>query len=78
MIDHFWEVEHLFLEEQVRGSESVLAAPSQRTKPIRLGSGVTLAAPTCGHPAPVAERVAALLRSVTVAPGFNRGEVLDQ
>jgi alkanesulfonate monooxygenase SsuD/methylene tetrahydromethanopterin reductase-like flavin-dependent oxidoreductase (luciferase family) len=61
-IDYLWEVEHHFLEEYSHSSasESFLAAASQRTKRIRLGSGVTLLPPPINHPARVAERVGAL------------------
>jgi len=42
-IDYLWQVEHHFLEEYSHSSasESFLAAASQRTKRIHLGSGVT-------------------------------------
>ena len=61
-IDYLWQVEHHFLEEYSHSSaaESFLAAASQRTKRIRLGSGVTLLPPPYNHPARVAERVGAL------------------
>ena len=60
--DYLWEVEHHFLEEYSHSSaaESFLAAASQRTKRMRLGSGVTLLPPPINHPARVAERVGAL------------------
>ena len=47
-IDYLWLVEHHFLEEYSHSSapEVFLAAASQRTKRIRLGSGVTLLPPT--------------------------------
>ncbi|MGO9055971.1 MAG: LLM class flavin-dependent oxidoreductase [Candidatus Binataceae bacterium] len=61
-IDYLWQVEHHFLEEYAHTSaaETFLAAVSQRTKRIRLGSGITLLPPTYNHPARVAERVGAL------------------
>ena len=61
-IDHLWQIEHHFLEEYSHSSagESFLAAASQRTKRIRLGSGITLLPPAYNHPARVAERVSAL------------------
>src|SRR5260370_21585652 len=61
-IDHLWEIEHHFLEEYSHSSagESFLVAASQRTKRIRLGSGICLMPPAYNHPARVAERVAAL------------------
>jgi alkanesulfonate monooxygenase SsuD/methylene tetrahydromethanopterin reductase-like flavin-dependent oxidoreductase (luciferase family) len=61
-IDHLWQIEHHFLEEFSHSSagETFLAAASQRTKRIRLGSGITLLPPAYNHPARVAERVAAL------------------
>ena len=61
-IDHLWEIEHHFLEEYSHSSagESFLVAASQRTKRIRLGSGICLMPPNYNHPARVAERVAAL------------------
>src|SRR5271155_5169588 len=61
-IDYLWQVEHHFLEEYSHSSasESFLAAASQRTKRIHLGSGVTLLPPPINHPARVAERVGAL------------------
>jgi len=43
-----------------RRARAFLAAASQRTKRIRLGSGITLLPPPYNHPARVAERVAAL------------------
>src|SRR6266852_6792704 len=60
--DSVWEVEHHFLEEYSHSSapEIFLAAASQRTKNIRLGSGITLMPPRYNHPARVAERVATL------------------
>ncbi len=61
-IDYMWQVEHHFLEEYSHSSaaETFLAAVSQRTKRMRLGSGITLLPPNYNHPARVAERVAAL------------------
>jgi alkanesulfonate monooxygenase SsuD/methylene tetrahydromethanopterin reductase-like flavin-dependent oxidoreductase (luciferase family) len=61
-IDYLWEIEHHFLEEYSHSSagESFLAACSQRTKRIHLGSGICLLPPNYNHPARVAERVAAL------------------
>ena len=61
-IDYMWQVEHHFLEEYSHSSaaETFLAAASQRTKRMRLGSGITLIPPNYNHPARVAERVAAL------------------
>lgn len=61
-IDYLWQVEHHFLEEYSHSSaaETFLAAASQRTKRMRLGSGITLIPPNYNHPARVAERVAAL------------------
>jgi alkanesulfonate monooxygenase SsuD/methylene tetrahydromethanopterin reductase-like flavin-dependent oxidoreductase (luciferase family) len=61
-IDYMWQVEHHFLEEYSHSSaaETFLAAASQRTKRMRLGSGITLLPPNYNHPARVAERVAAL------------------
>jgi alkanesulfonate monooxygenase SsuD/methylene tetrahydromethanopterin reductase-like flavin-dependent oxidoreductase (luciferase family) len=75
-LDHFWEVEHHFLEEYAgsSASESFLAAASQRTKRIRLGSGVTLVAPPYNHPARVAERVAALDLMSDGRAEFGTGE----
>ena len=75
-IDHFWEVEHHFLEEYAgsSASESFLTAASQRTKRIRLGSGVTLVAPPYNHPARVAERVAALDLMSDGRAEFGTGE----
>ena len=69
-IDHLWEIEHHFLEEYSHSSagESFLAAASQRTKRIRLGSGICLLPPNYNHPARVAERVAALDLLSTGAP----------
>ena len=57
-----WEVEHHFLEEYSHSSapEVFLAAASQRTKQIRLGTGITLMPPQFNHPARVAERIATL------------------
>ena len=45
-IEYLWQVEHHFLEEYSHSSagESFLAAASQRTKRMRLGSGITPAA----------------------------------
>ena len=61
-IDYLWQVEHHFLEEYSHSSaaETFLAAASQRTKRMHLGSGITLMPPNYNHPARVAERVAAL------------------
>jgi alkanesulfonate monooxygenase SsuD/methylene tetrahydromethanopterin reductase-like flavin-dependent oxidoreductase (luciferase family) len=61
-IDYVWQVEHHFLEEYSHSSaaETFLAAASQRTKRMHLGSGITLLPPNYNHPARVAERVAAL------------------
>ncbi len=61
-IEYLWQVEHHFLEEYSHSSaaETFLAAASQRTKRMRLGSGITLLPPHYNHPARVAERVAAL------------------
>jgi alkanesulfonate monooxygenase SsuD/methylene tetrahydromethanopterin reductase-like flavin-dependent oxidoreductase (luciferase family) len=60
--DGMWAVEHHFLEEYSHCSapEAFLAAVSQRTKSMRLGHGVCLAAPYYNHPARVAERLATL------------------
>ena len=61
-IEYLWQVEHHFLEEYSHSSagESFLAAASQRTKRMRLGSGITLLPPNYNHPVRVAERVATL------------------
>src|SRR5918992_2515108 len=61
-IEYLWEVEHHFLEEYSHSSapEVFLAAPSQRTKRIRLGHGIIQTAPQYNHPARTAERVATL------------------
>lgn len=57
-----WEVEHHFLEEYSHSSapEVFLAAASQRTSRIRLGTGITLMPPGFNQPARVAERIATL------------------
>lgn len=75
-IDHFWEVEHHFLEEYAcsSASESFLAAASQRTSRIRLGSGVTLLPPSYNHPVRIAERVAALDLMSDGRAEFGTGE----
>ena len=51
-IEYLWQVEHHFLEEYSHSSagESFLAAASQRTKRMRLGSGITLLPPNYNHP----------------------------
>ncbi|MGO9062813.1 MAG: LLM class flavin-dependent oxidoreductase [Candidatus Binataceae bacterium] len=61
-IEYLWQVEHHFLEEYSHSSagESFLAAASQRTKRMRLGSGITLLPPNYNHPVRVAERVGML------------------
>jgi len=61
-IDYIWEVEHHFLEEYAHSSapEVFLAACAARTKRIRIGHGVVLAAPGYNHPARVAERIGTL------------------
>src|SRR5260370_31544268 len=58
--DFAWEVEHHFLEEYSHSPapEVFLAAASQRTRQIRLAHGIMQL--TTVHPAPVAERIAAL------------------
>src|SRR5947209_9964421 len=60
--EYVFEVEHHFLEEYSHSSapEIFLAAASQRTKNMRLGSGITLMPPRYNHTARVAERVATL------------------
>ncbi len=60
--DYIWEVEHHFLTEYSHASapEVFLAAVAQRTKTIRIGSGVVLLPNKFNHPARVAERAAAL------------------
>ncbi|HXR35912.1 MAG TPA: LLM class flavin-dependent oxidoreductase, partial [Candidatus Binataceae bacterium] len=75
-IDHLWEIEHHFLEEYSHSSagESFLAAASQRTKRIRLGSGICLLPPNYNHPARVAERVAALDLMSNGRAEFGTGE----
>jgi alkanesulfonate monooxygenase SsuD/methylene tetrahydromethanopterin reductase-like flavin-dependent oxidoreductase (luciferase family) len=75
-IDHLWEIEHHFLEEYSHSSagESFLAACSQRTKRIRLGSGICLLPPNYNHPARVAERVAALDLMSNGRAEFGTGE----
>jgi alkanesulfonate monooxygenase SsuD/methylene tetrahydromethanopterin reductase-like flavin-dependent oxidoreductase (luciferase family) len=61
-ISYLWQVEHHFLEEYSHSSagESFLAAASQRTRRMRLASGITLLPPSYNHPARVAERVGML------------------
>ncbi len=61
-IEYLWQVEHHFLEEYSHSSagESFLAAASQRTKRMRLASGITLLPPNYNHPVRVAERVGVL------------------
>ena len=54
--------------------ESFLAACSQRTKRIRLGSGICLLPPNYNHPARVAERVAALDLMSNGRAEFGTGE----
>ena len=75
-IDHLWEIEHHFLEEYSHSSagESFLVAASQRTKRIRLGSGICLLPPDYNHPARVAERVAALDLMSNGRAEFGTGE----
>ena len=60
--DGMWAVEHHFLEEYSHCSapEVFLAAVSQRTKQMRIGHGICLAAPYYNHPARVAERLGTL------------------
>lgn len=60
--DGMWAVEHHFLEEYSHCSapEVFLAAVSQRTKNMRIGHGICLAAPYYNHPVRVAERLATL------------------
>src|SRR3954449_2625070 len=61
-IDHVWEVEHHFLEEDSHSSapEVFLAAASQRTSRIRLGHGIVQLPQGFNHPARIAERAATL------------------
>jgi len=61
-IEYLWQVEHHFLEEYSHSSagESFLAAASQRTKRMRLASGITLLPPNYNHPVRIAERVGVL------------------
>jgi len=60
--DYMWEVEHHFLEEYSHSSapEVFLGAVSQRTKNLRIGTGINLTNPYFNHPARVAERLATL------------------
>jgi len=60
--DYVWEVEHHFLEGYSLSSapEVFLSAVAQRTKNIRIGSGVRLLPPGFNHPARSAEVAAAL------------------
>src|SRR5579883_3506612 len=75
-IDHLWEIEHHFLEEYSHSSagESFLAAASQRTKRMRLASGITLLPPNYNHPVRVAERVAVLDLVSNGRAEFGTGE----
>src|SRR4029453_11821757 len=75
---HVWEVEHHFLEEYSHSSapEVFLAAPSQRTRQIRLGHGIVLTAPRFNHPARTAERIAMLDLVSNGRVDFGTGESL--
>ena len=75
-IDYVWAVEHHFLEEYCHCSapEVFLAAASQRTKRIRLGHGIVLAAPQVNHPARIAERIATLDHVSNGRVEFGTGE----
>ncbi|MEW6775990.1 MAG: LLM class flavin-dependent oxidoreductase [Bdellovibrionota bacterium] len=60
--DYVWEVEHHFLTEYSHSSspEVFLGAVTQRTKKIRIGSGIVQLPHRFNHPAKVAERAAVL------------------
>ncbi|MCW5829902.1 MAG: LLM class flavin-dependent oxidoreductase [Deltaproteobacteria bacterium] len=60
--DYAWEVEHHFLTEYSHSSapEVFLGAVTQRTKRIRIGSGIVQLPHRFNHPAKVAERAAVL------------------
>jgi alkanesulfonate monooxygenase SsuD/methylene tetrahydromethanopterin reductase-like flavin-dependent oxidoreductase (luciferase family) len=75
-IEYLWQVEHHFLEEYSHSSagESFLAAASQRTKRMRLGSGITLLPPNYNHPVRVAERVGVLDLVSNGRAEFGTGE----
>ena len=75
-IQYLWQVEHHFLEEYSHSSaaETFLAAASQRSKRMRLGSGITLLPPNYNHPARVAERVSALDLVSNGRAEFGTGE----
>jgi alkanesulfonate monooxygenase SsuD/methylene tetrahydromethanopterin reductase-like flavin-dependent oxidoreductase (luciferase family) len=74
--EYLWQVEHHFLEEYSHSSagESFLAAASQRTKRMRLSSGITLLPPNYNHPARVAERLAVLDLVSNGRAEFGTGE----
>jgi alkanesulfonate monooxygenase SsuD/methylene tetrahydromethanopterin reductase-like flavin-dependent oxidoreductase (luciferase family) len=75
-IDYVWAVEHHFLEEYCHCSapEVFLAAASQRTKRIRIGHGIVLAAPQINHPARIAERISMLDHVSNGRVEFGTGE----
>ena len=60
--DYVWIGEHHFLGEytQVSAPEVIMGAISQRTKQIRIGSGITQMVTRHNHPARVAERAATI------------------
>jgi alkanesulfonate monooxygenase SsuD/methylene tetrahydromethanopterin reductase-like flavin-dependent oxidoreductase (luciferase family) len=60
--DYVWVAEHHFTPEYTHTSapDLLLAAASQRTQRIRLGTGVVQMPPAHNHPARVAERIATL------------------
>jgi alkanesulfonate monooxygenase SsuD/methylene tetrahydromethanopterin reductase-like flavin-dependent oxidoreductase (luciferase family) len=60
--DYIWVAEHHFTPEYTHTSapDLLLAAASQRTHRIRLGTGVIQMPPAHNHPARVAERIATL------------------
>lgn len=80
--EHVWVVEHHFLEEYSHSSapDVFLAAASQRTKAIRLGTGITIANPKINHPARVAERISTLdlVSNGRVEWGTGEGATLNE